>query len=46
MRMRHILVFGLPGSKTFSALSHKQQDFRENVIEYKMCGVIFSATFV
>jgi len=29
MRMRHIVVFGLPRSKVFfSALSHKRNDFR------------------
>ena len=30
----------------FSTLSHKQHDFRENVIEYKMRVLIFSTTFV
>jgi hypothetical protein len=30
----------------FSALSHKRHDFRENVIEHKMCVLIFSTTFV
>jgi hypothetical protein len=33
-------------SKHFSTLSHKRCDFRRNVIEYKMCVLIFSATFV
>jgi hypothetical protein len=27
-------------------LSHKRHDFRRNVIEYKMCILIFSTTFV
>jgi hypothetical protein len=30
----------------FSTLSHKLHDFRENVTERKMCGLIFSTTFV
>jgi hypothetical protein len=30
----------------FSTLSHKLHDFREKVIEYKMCVLVFSATFV
>ena len=28
----------------FSTLSHKRQDFRENVTEHKMCVLIFSTT--
>jgi hypothetical protein len=30
----------------FSTLSHKRHDFREKVIEHKMCVLIFSTTFV
>jgi predicted transcriptional regulator len=30
----------------FSALSHKLQDFRKKVTEYKMCVLILSTTFV
>jgi hypothetical protein len=30
----------------FSTLYHKRQDFRKNVIEHKMCSLIFSTTFV
>ena len=29
----------------FSTLSHKRDDFREKVIEHKMCVLIFSTTF-
>ena len=30
----------------FSALSHKLYDLKKNVIEHKMCGLIFCTTFV
>ena len=30
----------------FYTLSHKQHDFREKVIEHKMCILIFSTTFI
>jgi hypothetical protein len=30
----------------FSTFSHKRHDFRKNVIEYEMCVLIFSTTFV
>jgi hypothetical protein len=30
----------------FPTLSHKRHDFREKVIEHKMCVLIFSTTFV
>jgi hypothetical protein len=30
----------------FSTLSHKRCDFRKNVIEHKMCALIFSTNFV
>jgi hypothetical protein len=36
MRMRHIVICGLPALKYVSTLSHKGQDFREKVIEYKI----------
>jgi hypothetical protein len=29
----------------FSTLSHKRQDFREKVFQYKMCASVFSTTF-
>ena len=47
MRMRHIVICGLPRSKIFfPTLSHKRHDFWGNVAEYKMCVLIFSTTFV
>jgi len=30
----------------FSMLSHKQHDFRKNIIEHKMCVLICSTSFV
>jgi hypothetical protein len=45
-RMRHIAIYGLPGSTIFSTLSHKQHNFRKNVIEHEMRVSIFSTTFV
>jgi hypothetical protein len=30
----------------FSTLSHKRHDFRKNVIEHKMCVLIFSTILV
>ena len=45
MRMRHIVVCGLPRSTVFSTLSHKRHDFWEKVIEHKMCVLIFCTTF-
>jgi hypothetical protein len=41
MRMRHIVICGLPRSATFC---HKRHDFKKG-IEYKMCFLIFSITF-
>ena len=45
MRMRHIVICGVPALKYFSILSHKQQDFRK-ATEHKMCVLILSTTFV
>jgi len=30
----------------FSTLSHKQNDFQNNVTEHKICVVIFSVNFI
>jgi hypothetical protein len=30
----------------YLSLSHKRHDFREKVAEHKICGLIFSTTFV
>jgi len=34
--MRNIVICGLPGYKIFLTFYHKRQDFRTNVIEYKI----------
>jgi hypothetical protein len=48
MRIRHIVIFGLPRTTNFSKLSHKRHDFRKKkkVTEHKICALIFSTTFV
>jgi hypothetical protein len=49
MRMRHIVIFGLPRSAVFSMLSHKRHDSqggKKKVTDNKMCVLIFSTTFV
>jgi hypothetical protein len=35
MRMRHIVICGLPGCTEFSTLSNKRHYFRKDVIEHK-----------
>jgi hypothetical protein len=35
-----------PSQQYFSTLSHERQHFSEKVIEHKMCGLIFSRSFV
>ena len=35
-----------PPVQQFSTLSHKLLDFRKNVIDHKMCVLIFSTTFL
>jgi hypothetical protein len=38
MRMRHIVICGLPALQYFSTLSHRRHDFGGEIdIEYKMC---------
>ena len=46
IRMRHVVISGLPVSTIFFQLSHKRRDFRREVTEHKMCVLIFSTTFV
>jgi hypothetical protein len=46
MRMRYIVLCGLPGSTYFSTLFHKRHDFRKQVIEHKLCVLMLSTTFV
>ena len=43
MRMRHIVLCGLPALQYFFILSYKRHDFRKKVIAHKMCVSIFSA---
>ena len=33
-----------PALHYFSTLSHKRYDFRKNVLEHKMCVLVFSTT--
>ena len=42
----YMLICGLSGCTIFSTLSHKRHDFRKNVIERKMCILIFSTTLL
>jgi hypothetical protein len=44
MRMR-LVIRGLLAVHYFSILSHKRLNFRKNVIENKMCVIIFFAIF-
>jgi hypothetical protein len=47
MRMRHFMPsVASPALSYFSTLSHKRHDYRIKVVEYKMCVLIFSTTFV
>jgi len=44
--MRPIALCPAPQYNIFPTLSHKLQDFRENVTEHKKCILISSTTFV
>jgi len=48
MRMRHIVIFGLPHSTVFSTISHRRHEFRkiENNTEHKMHALILSTTLL
>jgi hypothetical protein len=41
MRMLHIVIYDLSGLTLFFTLSNKRHDFLENIIEHKMCVLIF-----
>ena len=40
--MHRVVICGRHGFTYFSSISQKGHDFRENVIEHKMCVLIFS----
>jgi len=46
MRITRTVICSLPGSTNLSTLSHKRHDCRKNVIEHKMCVLIFFTTSV
>ena len=46
IRMRHIVISGLPGLTVFSTLSHTRSGLRKRVTTHKMYVLILSTTFV
>ena len=48
MRMRHIVIYGLPRSTVCFHISHEEQDLlkKETVIEPKMYVLMFCTVFV
>jgi serine kinase of HPr protein (carbohydrate metabolism regulator) len=48
MRMRNIVICGLPAPEYFSTLSHKRHDLKKKkkLLNTKTCVLIFSTTFV
>jgi hypothetical protein len=42
----YIFICSLSGSTIFFHISHKRHEFREKIIEHKMCVLIFSTTSV
>jgi hypothetical protein len=46
MRVRHVVICGLPGATLFFNFVSEQYDFRKEVIENKMSVMIFPTTFV
>ena len=46
MRMRIIITCGLSGYAIFFHITSKQHDFREKIIEHKICVFTFSTPFM
>jgi len=46
MRVRHIVICGMPRYTVFFHIISQTARLKKNVIEHKMCVLIFSARFV